>query len=143
MAHTVTWAAPLDLSFPPLDADHQQVLSCLNRLIRAFASRNKTSAFLAYQALKAETQRHFASENALMQQSGYPDFVAHRKAHEELLERMTNFQSRLHEATVGDPNNPASQVFLTRWFTQHIMVDDRALADFLRQSEHVSLLPAI
>ena len=47
------------------------------------------------------TRAHFASEERIMEQNGYPDIAAHRKEHGGLTEKVLEFQRDFDAGRVG------------------------------------------
>jgi hemerythrin-like metal-binding protein len=52
-------------------------------------------------SLVSYTRAHFASEERIMQQSGYPDIAVHKKEHEALAEKVVEFQRDFDAGRVG------------------------------------------
>ncbi len=78
--------------------------------------------------LKAYTSFYFLSEENTMIDNAYPNFTAHKKEHEELLDTL---HAKLTEI-VTSKENPMSMIpFLMDWFLLHTTKRDVKLAQYL------------
>lgn len=73
--------------------------------------------------------RSFDNEERLMLESGYPDFVPHRREHEKLLRSLTEMECTL---VCGDYDNRRVFAFLTKWTNRHAAAFDKPFGNFLR-----------
>lgn len=73
------------------------------------------------------TQQHFASEENLMQQTGFPAYSVHKGEHERVLAQITSYMLSLREGNIL----PLT-LFLTndwpQWFMLHVQTMDTATA---------------
>lgn len=82
MAYTFT--KDLETGNPLIDSEHRQLIDAVNNLLAA-CSTGKGRAELANTAkfLQDYTAKHFGDEEKLQLQNQYPDYVNHRRYHEE------------------------------------------------------------
>jgi hemerythrin-like metal-binding protein len=76
---------------------------------------------------------HFAAEERLMQQAGYPDLQSHKEAHEKLLAKVQDYQRRFQG---GDRSVTAeiSQFLMTDWLVKHILGMDELYAPYMKKT---------
>jgi len=72
-------------------------------------------------------ETHFASEEAVMERTGFPDLEAHRAAHEALRNEVRVMVARQGWTLTSELLN-----YLTTWLTTHLDTYDQALAAHLK-----------
>lgn len=131
----VKWDESLILGVEDIDADHQDLVACLNGLSNAtFANDASTSIGPALQKLVDRAREHFRSEETLMARVDYPGLAAQRSEHETLLVSVLMFQQRAQEggsASISSEN----LVSLTSWLVHHITDADKDFARFILRSQ--------
>lgn len=75
------------------------------------------------------TVSHFASEELLMANSGYPNLDDHRSLHASLISRIRDFESQAAKAEQLTPVD--SYEFLCSWLGDHILTSDRMFGEFM------------
>ena len=73
---------------------------------------------------------HFAAEEKILKQYGYPDFESHKKQHEDLALRI----EQIHERFMSGDDLLTSEMlgFLVSWLKNHIAKVDKQYAPFLK-----------
>lgn len=114
-----------------IDSEHRQLLDAVNRLLDAVgqgqgsAQMNETVKFLA-----DYVNRHFAHEEQLQQQNGYPGYSAHKAFHDK-------YKQTLISIMTGRTGTGLSIAELAKFNEQigilitHIKTEDKKLAAFL------------
>jgi hemerythrin-like metal-binding protein len=77
------------------------------------------------------TITHFAQEERLLQQHGYPDLAAHKVAHEALKKKVREFQSEFQAGTAVI--SIELMHFLRNWLEKHIQGTDMRYSPLLIQ----------
>lgn len=115
-----------------IDREHRELIDAVNELMDACSSGkgldavHQTSKFL-----NDYVDRHFAHEEQLQQQSGYPGYDAHKTFHE-------NYKKTLRDITAGFTKE-ASFADLTKLnghislLITHIKTEDKRLGAFLNK----------
>src|SRR4051812_39811500 len=122
-----TWCAYPEVNLAELDAEHQTLGVAVLHFLQAMADddRERTSALASELAI--DIRMHFAHEQALMREIGYPDAARHASTHDEFLE-----EARLHleiartRGLTADVLRWAGQ--LDEWFHRHVTTEDMSLA---------------
>jgi hemerythrin len=115
-----------------IDREHRQLFEIVARVYDSLEARDDKAQSLI-RAAAAElldyTATHFASEEGLMAQAGYPDLAAHREQHEHLLTRARDMEMRIE---IEDKYVAVElSQFLYRWLIEHIEASDRKFGEFL------------
>jgi hemerythrin-like metal-binding protein len=80
-------------------------------------------------ALVDYTVYHFSAEEKIMMENKYPDYAAHKAAHTNLIETVTELSERIKR---GDPVMSTEVIsFLTQWLRTHIKEIDRSYSPYL------------
>jgi diguanylate cyclase (GGDEF)-like protein/hemerythrin-like metal-binding protein len=119
------WREPYECGNATIDDGHRQLFDLANVLIDAsFAQGTRPDVFYAaLENLLAHVERHFADEEALLEQQHYPRLVPHKAAHARLLEKaaMLEHAARAGTASLGElVNFIAGDVI-----AQHLFTADR------------------
>ena len=129
----VEWDASLVLGDPAIDRNHREKFEQINDFFaRMMHGEGREAAIETIGMLSRSMQTHFAEEEALMTRCRYPDFARHRRDHQDFLARLGGLR-RPVEAGARD----AAKALLETcgvWMREHILTDDKALAQFLKKA---------
>ena len=76
------------------------------------------------------TLSHFAFEEELMEEAGYPFSAAHKRVHEVFTKRVSEYRLRFE---AGEDIVDDLRSMLSRWLFNHIRNDDKAYADSVKR----------
>ncbi|MGB0696520.1 MAG: bacteriohemerythrin [Rhodospirillaceae bacterium] len=124
------WIEAYRVGHPVVDADHQGLFALINELDQADITDGLLGEIL--NRLEDYAKNHFAREEELMRQGGYPDLEEHMKGHR-------NFEEWVHtvKATYRRAAESPFQIsdlvngFLQDWLVHHILEEDMAYRDFV------------
>lgn len=124
------WRDEYSMQIPSVDVQHRGLVDTLNRLHQSMVS-GASGADLApiLGTLVEYTRLHFAHEEHLFAQYGYPAAAAHTAEHQRLVQEVEAFVARYHvgSATLGMELTR----FLKDWLLHHILESDAAYSAFL------------
>lgn len=133
-------AKPIDpkysIGIPEMDAQHARWIELIERFRAAAADhlldpQGLDAACHALEQLLAYTKHHFASEERLIAEYGYPDLEPHRRRHRELEADVARLLDEIREHRTR--TTPLKlNLLITIWLMEHIMSEDLAYARFLR-----------
>jgi hemerythrin len=116
-----------------MDTQHEELAALLNELYHCYLAQGSADdAVSILDRVIAHTIRHFASEDRLMHDHGYPLIAAHEEEHGNLLQQISVFRGELASGQRG--LSSASMLFLKQWLLNHVLNSDRKLGDFLAHS---------
>ncbi len=130
MNQSTRWDPSCSVNVAELDQQHQQLFSAVAELEQALrAGRADAVINNMLQTVIEHTITHFAAEERLMEQCGFPGLDAHRRDHQELCQKLTMFNlSNL----AGGPDVPAALLALLQdWLREHILKTDKEYSSFL------------
>lgn len=117
-----------------IDGQHQELINRVNKLTEALdTSKDKVVAVQTLHFLMEYVDFHFADEEKLQAEAGYPELAAHKELHDgfkksvdELLE-MLEEEEGPSEAFVAAVNKN-----VVDWLMNHIQICDKKVAEFVK-----------
>jgi hemerythrin-like metal-binding protein len=126
----VEWSDDFKIGEPKIDKEHWGLFALIHDLGDKLAQGAAEGSIKAtIEALAAYVDIHFEHEERLMQQTGYPAFGAHKKAHEALTQQVADFQNDFQRAPETFDYDGLME-FLSNWLSEHILKVDMKFAEF-------------
>jgi methyl-accepting chemotaxis protein len=123
----IEWSTALQVGFGEIDRQHQTLIDIANRLNAAMQSgQGRSACGTLLNELVDYTVNHFAFEEGLMRQHGYPAQEHHLEQHRKLIADVSHFKQQFE--TGGASISIELMVFIRDWLMNHIMKVDKALA---------------
>lgn len=125
------WSQDYSVGIRLIDNDHKDLVDLVNSLHDQIAESDsqaqitKTLSFLA-----RYVREHFAREEALMADYGYPDLAAHRASHHKMTAKIHAAQ----QIFASEPERLDPQkllLFLREWLVHHIVCADMKYVPYL------------
>lgn len=116
-----------------IDDEHKQLIRAINDLLDACsAGKGRMELEKTTQFLIDYTAKHFADEERLQQQTKYPDYMNHKKYHEEFKRVVADLGKKLQQegptvVLVGQVNSA-----IAGWLLNHIKREDVKVAAHVR-----------
>ena len=132
----LNWTSDLETGIQVIDKQHQRIVDYINKLQHAqqFHSREEVGTVL--DELVDYTLSHFAFEESLMEEAGYPFINAHKKVHQLFVRRVADYQQRFK---MGEDIADELLNTLRAWLINHIKNDDQDYSEDVRNNmENVS-----
>ena len=122
----IEWKPEFSVGNAAVDHEHRELIQLINDVhdaIGSGASRDRLAAGLG--EIYAQIAAHFALEEKMMRDAGYPDFGPHKQDHESLLDQLADI---IHAVELGNkPDERDLSSRLDRWFTGHFGTHDAKL----------------
>jgi hemerythrin-like metal-binding protein len=115
-----------------MDDQHKELITTVNELVQyCTPGSNDMGAYILkiIQASSGFVRQHFADEEHLMEEAGYPDLEEHRLRHGGFI-RVISALEREFENGSGSVS-PELACFLSAWLIGHIKNTDRKYADYI------------
>ena len=107
----------------------------INRLHEELAGhREKSEIEKCLGNIYARMQAHFALEEHVMKEHGYQFFDEHKREHDDLLDRYTEYMLRYLEDT-SDASSHSIEDTLQHWVINHIVTSDRKMSQMVQKQE--------
>tara|TARA_Y100001954_G_C15227567_1_gene321806 strand:- start:4 stop:426 length:423 start_codon:yes stop_codon:yes gene_type:complete len=124
-----TWSKKFETGISEVDLQHQFFLKLIFQFYQRTIDTTNSSYIDHYiEELCLYAKFHFCSEENLMLRAGYKGLKNHRMLHAELIEDLTN---KVNLLKIQETNLDAFLEFLTKWFLDHTLIEDKKFADFV------------
>ncbi|TCS61299.1 hemerythrin [Varunaivibrio sulfuroxidans] len=132
------WKAKYTTGITLLDDEHKELLELVNTLISALESPNEGAATHAhvidgYRKVHDHIVAHFADEERLMHNIGFPDVTEHITQHEALRQELEQLGKMIKEGRTPENWEPLASM-LNVWVLRHIMSHDVKIRTYLHRS---------
>ena len=134
------WDSSLESGYEKVDKQHRQLVAALNNLTEASESGKgdrvvmETLDFLTGYAIK-----HFADEEQLQIDYDYPDYLNHKRIHDDFKIKVGEFVGRVKK------EGPTEEIIGTvgsaigSWLLNHIRGDDFRMASYVKAADAKAL----
>ena len=115
-----------------VDRDHKEIFGMVERLLENdFGSRSE-KVEIAVGFLLDYVAKHFANEERLMDESGYPQAILHKKQHSDFAQAANLLAKKIHTNLASIDLSLEVNNTIVKWLAEHVMGSDRDLADHYR-----------
>ena len=121
----LVWQDDLNIGIEVIDNQHKRIVEMLNHLHVAQQGLQRLAVAEVIDELVDYTMSHFAFEEELMEEAGYPFCAAHKRVHEIFGKRVSDYRLRFQ---AGEDVT----TMLSRWLFNHIRGDDKAYAESVK-----------
>lgn len=125
----LVWSDKISVGVESFDEEHKQLINFINRLNNALQikSAQKTMEEILV-GLVNYTKIHFKHEEDAMLKYGYPEYEKHKKEHDNLTSKVTEFHERLRSGKSSFSLELMD--FLSNWLINHIQKTDMSYKKF-------------
>jgi two-component system cell cycle response regulator len=125
------WDEGMSVGVESIDQDHRRIIDIINQLSEAFekGSGREVVAGL-FDRLEEYASTHFAREERLMEEAGFPGLQEHAAQHKSFAGKIPELRDMLLEAAFPSVALETN-LFLYRWLVGHILSDDMAYTQLL------------
>ena len=125
------WDESLATEHYAVDRQHQELIGMINALYDDIvAGRGKATTQETLKALSLYVVHHFAAEEELMTESGYPESAKHKAEHEKLTAKVGRISADYGSGALILSVSLAR--FLIEWFFHHIRQMDQRMISYVR-----------
>lgn len=126
----MAWEDRLSVNIKAFDDQHKKLIDLINKLydgMKAGKGNDVLEGILS--ELVSYTVTHFSNEQSLFQKHGYPEFVQHKKEHDDLTKKAIELRDNLKSGKSVISVEVMS--FLKDWLNKHILGTDKKYTAFL------------
>ena len=134
------WDSSLETGYEKVDNQHKQLVAAVNNLMDASAKGRGDKAVLeTLDFLTGYAVKHFADEEQLQIDYEYPDYLNHKRLHDEFKAVVGNLTKRVMEKgpTIEMIDIVSSTV--GGWLLNHIKGDDFRMAAFIKAADSAAM----
>jgi hemerythrin len=126
------WTDKYSVGVQRLDDQHKQLLEMVGTLYDAMkAGRGNEVLGTVFGNLMTYVRTHFAEEEKLLQESGYPGFPEHKLLHEQFTKQALDLTEQFKTGKGSLTVHLAS--FLKEWIVAHIQGTDQKYMPYLAE----------
>ena len=132
----IVWDKKFEVGNNTVDRQHKSLCEMINNLIlqcengKAAETLQDTLAFLV-----DYTVFHFASEEALQIESGYPGYEEHKQIHEDFKETVADLVQRFEENGSSEELVKDIRETVIEWLTNHMQNEDTKIGNYIRSKK--------
>jgi hemerythrin len=125
----IEWDERYSVGVARFNEQHQRLVGMINRLDDAVQQGTERQVLLKVLSdLAGYTKTHFAEEERLMEEHGYPDLAGHRVEHQKLNKELAGLYTSYF--TSKKPLTDDMMAFLKTWLYDHILGTDKQYQPF-------------
>jgi hemerythrin len=123
------WDSSLETGYEKVDNQHKQLITALNNIIAASKEgKGKDEIFKTLDFLTGYTIMHFADEEKLQIKYDYPDYLIHKRIHDEFKVTVGELTKKLVEEGPTEEMVSTVTTAVGDWLLNHIKGDDFRMA---------------
>jgi hemerythrin-like metal-binding protein len=127
------WSRDLSTGITFLDGEHRELIRCYRDLMRQVRLTMDPRVFReCFQSLREHARNHFAQEERVMRNIGYPSFHPHKIAHDKALADFDDFTLNIGTVFADDDLHALAKHF-KYWFRHHVQEHDVALLRYIER----------
>ncbi len=124
----IEWKPVYSVGVKQLDEQHQKLLQLINDLSTEIQEEDAKQCFVVLNELVRYVQKHFSTEEKLMQAHAYPGLSEQQQEHEAFTEKLFELNQKM---TASDGEIlPELTLYLKDWYISHVLGTDQGYKDF-------------
>jgi hemerythrin len=133
------WDQSLETGDERIDKQHKQLVAAVNDLLAACRTGAAQEELLrTLDFLTGYTIKHFSDEEKLQQQYNYPDYLNHKRYHDDFKVVATQLVARAVQEGPSQDLAHEVQHCIGDWLVNHIKGDDFKLAAYIKRSQNAA-----
>jgi len=129
------WNKTFAVGNDQIDAQHKELFSALSNLIRACGSRDKKLFRNNIEFVGNYVSKHFADEEEIQRNVGYPEYQQHKQIHDEYKDTMKRLSSQWLSMGPSEKTLTEIRANIGSWLINHIKVQDVKIGAFIRSKK--------
>ncbi len=128
----LSWDDKLSVGIQLIDEDHKKLIALINTLQTAVMyPSGETYERQALKEVVDYTLYHFKREEDMMRENNYPDYEAHKKTHEEMINKVNEYMKAYDKNSEGAICDLTG--YLKIWLIKHIAGTDQQYCAHLHE----------
>ncbi len=131
MGNRLAWKEKYSIGVPVVDKAHKRLFSIVGRLMRLVEedAKDKHACIEGIKYFKSYAVKHFAEEEEYMRSIHYVGYEMHKQLHDNLREKtLPALEERMEDTDYSDESVNHFIGVCVAWLTEHIMIEDCAIA---------------
>jgi hemerythrin len=134
----------LEVGIYQIDKEHKQIIDLINDSYRVLCknyidmlNRRYKDVVPIFESFTEVFSKHFHTEEKIMKENSYSDFIGHKAEHERLLFTIENYKGMISRRTNNQPLINNFIEFINTWTYLHITEDDQLFKDYMNTKEFI------
>jgi len=128
----IDWNEKLSTEILSLDEQHVALFQLFNEFIDVMETNSSQAVLVErFEYILNETLTHFAYEEQIMKNIGFPEYSVHKEHHEVLLQDADLILKDLQDGKDGDQISPSIN-FLRALIVKHMVEKDLKIGDYIK-----------
>ncbi len=133
----VTWDESLSVNIPHIDDQHKYLINLLNRLHNAAQTDDTSEVVETLLGMRSYAIVHFADEEEILREHGYPDLDSHIKKHRLFIKKTEGYLKELEVSPLAVVSDLLR--YLNNWLINHIRHEDGDYANLFSREQAESI----
>ena len=130
----IKWSPEYAIDVEIIDNQHKELFSAINNLLEACnQGKGKEEAGEILKFLENYVVEHFKTEEEIQKESGFPEYEAHKKAHDGFIQSFTELKKAFAEEGATLSFVVKINKIVVDWLIQHVTQADKRLGVFLKE----------
>ena len=130
------WDSSLETGYEKVDKQHKQLVAAVNNLMEASKSGKGDSAVMeTLEFLTGYAVKHFSDEENLQRDFKYPDYLNHKRIHDEFKVKVEELTKKVVEEGPTAELIESVSSAIGSWLLNHIKGDDFRMATFVKAAD--------
>ncbi|GHV35913.1 hemerythrin [Synergistales bacterium] len=130
----LAWSQELETGNETIDSQHKQLFKLISDIVEACMNgKDADVPKKALDFLASYTVKHFADEEALQLQYGFPDYERHKKIHDDFKVTAAALVEEYNSELSLEKLNSKIHSVVIHWLTRHIKGEDAKIAAHIRK----------
>jgi hemerythrin len=136
----IVWTDQMCVGVKLLDNDHKKLVLLINELNEGIENnRDKQELDSVFESLVSFTRLHFAHEEQLLFETGYPAAATHQQEHESMIQKLVDLHARFRSGAPMAMHTDGVEL-LKSWLFNHMYGADQEYAPYLEAQGVNSIL---
>lgn len=128
----ISWKEDLAIGIDRIDNQHKELVARIDGLFEACnRGRGKDEIQKVVDYLEEYVVTHFADEEALQKEYGYPEYNTHKQLHDQFIKDFGALKDSLREGVTPSLIIKMNKL-LVDWLLNHIKKSDKALGVYIK-----------
>jgi hemerythrin len=129
----INWTDALSVQIESLDTQHKNLIEQINKFYTNYDQKaTKERMETLIKAMKEYTVFHFQTEEQIMRQCDYPNYISHKAEHDKFIEKVSDYEQRYQSGKLLLSVEITN--FIRDWVSTHIQGTDKKYSDFFIQN---------
>ena len=133
----MVWSEKYETGNEQVDNDHKEIFRLVQDVIDATFDNREQQIEITMDFLANYTLKHFQTEEALMEECGYPDITVHKKQHSDFVARFLELKDKIKDETDSLTSSLAVNNVIVNWLIDHVLDSDTIMAEFYKNWNNV------